>query len=64
MEMTMTVGSASARKNAGSGGSLRMAVRDVRRDKKLDAELFRIPPAGYKRLDRNPYFKDAAGSTP
>jgi hypothetical protein len=41
-------------------GSLHMVVTEVKKEPKLDSELFRIPPAGYRRLEKNPYF--AAGA--
>jgi hypothetical protein len=37
-----------------------MAVTEVSRPSRLDSELFRIPPAGYRRTDKNVYF--AAGA--
>lgn len=37
-------------------GSFHMLVTEVKVEKKLDSELFRIPPAGYKRIEKNPYF--------
>ena len=37
-----------------------MVVTDVRRDPRLDSEMFRIPPAGYRRIEKSPYF--AAGA--
>ena len=41
-------------------GSLHMAVTEAKKEPKLDGELFRIPPAGYRRIEKNPYF--AAGA--
>ena len=41
-------------------GSLHMEVTEVRREPRLDAELFRIPPAGYRRTDKNVYFATGA----
>jgi hypothetical protein len=41
-------------------GSLHMEVTEVRREPRLDAELFRIPPAGYHRTDKNVYFATGA----
>jgi hypothetical protein len=63
VEMTMTVSAGAADRKA-AGGTLRMSVRDIRREKKLDAELFRLPPAGYRQLERSPYFKAAALPAP
>lgn len=44
-------------------GSLHMVVTEVKRDKTLDPELFRIPPAGYRKIEKNPYFKEGALSS-
>jgi hypothetical protein len=63
MEMTLTVQPPpSAKRATVSAGTVHIAVSDLRVDKKMDAELLRIPPAGYRRLDRNPYFKNAAAT--
>ena len=43
-------------------GSLHATVTDLRKDAKLDAGLLRIPPAGYRRVDRLPFF--GAGAKP
>ena len=53
MAMSITQGSGAKVRTA---GTLRMAVSGLRRDKKLSEALFRMPPAGFKKLDRNPYF--------
>jgi hypothetical protein len=37
-----------------------MVVTEAARAPRLDTELFRIPPAGYRRTDKNVYF--AAGA--
>jgi hypothetical protein len=37
-------------------GSVHAVVTDLKKDDKLRADLFRIPPAGYRRVDRLPYF--------
>lgn len=41
-------------------GSLHAAVTELKKEPKLDATLFRIPPAGYRRVDRLPFFGAAA----
>jgi hypothetical protein len=41
-------------------GSLHATVTDLKKEPKLDATLFRIPPAGYRRVDRLPFFGAAA----
>jgi hypothetical protein len=45
-------------------GSVQMVVTTVKQDKELDIELFRIPPVGYRRLDRAPYFAPGAQANP
>jgi hypothetical protein len=45
-------------------GSLKMVVTEVRQDKALDTALFRIPPAGYRKIDRAPYFAPGAQAAP
>jgi hypothetical protein len=37
-----------------------MAVTEAARAARLDTELFRIPPAGYRRTDKNVYFATGA----
>jgi hypothetical protein len=37
-----------------------MVVTEVRKDSRLDSEMFRIPPAGYRRIDKSPYFTAGA----
>jgi hypothetical protein len=37
--------------------AIHMAVTEARKDKKLDVELFRIPPAGYQKTERLPVRK-------
>jgi hypothetical protein len=65
LEMTMVIaGPAAGRKTSSTGGTVHMSVGELRVEKRLDPELFRIPPAGYKRLDRNPYFKNAPAIAP
>jgi hypothetical protein len=44
-------------------GSFEMKVVSASIDKRLDSTLFAIPPAGYKKSDRNQYFKDGAVSS-
>ncbi len=40
-------------------GSFHLQVSDVKLEKKLDAALFTIPPPGYRKLEKNPYFAAA-----
>ena len=40
-------------------GSLHATVTELKKEEKLDAGLFRIPPAGYRRVDRLPFFSAA-----
>jgi hypothetical protein len=37
-------------------GSLHATVSELKKEPKLEAGLFRIPPAGYRRVDRLPFF--------
>ena len=55
MDLSMTITQGRGPK-ARAVGALRMSVASIRREKRLDSELFRIPPSGYKKLERNPYF--------
>lgn len=65
MEVRLVATQGTGRKGAAAGGSLRVEVTEVRKERALDSELFRIPPAGYRRVEKSPYFKDgAAASTP
>jgi len=59
MEINMVVTQGTGRKS-GAPGSLHMAVTEVGRASRLDTELFRIPPAGYRRTDKNVYFATGA----
>jgi hypothetical protein len=60
MEVNMVVTQGTGKKS-GAPGSLHMAVTEAGRASRLDAEMFRIPPAGYRRTDKNVYFA-AAGA--
>jgi hypothetical protein len=40
-------------------GSFHLLVSDVKVEKKLDAAIFTIPPPGYRKLEKNPYFAAA-----
>jgi hypothetical protein len=61
MEVNLVVTQGTGKKSAGPApGSLHMVVTEVRKDSRLDSEMFRIPPAGYRRIEKSPYF--AAGA--
>jgi hypothetical protein len=61
MSVDFVVTQGAARKGAAPGpGSLHMEVTEVRREPRLEADLFRIPPAGYHRTDKNVYFATGA----
>ena len=61
MEVNVVVTQGSGRKSGQAApGSLHMVVTEVRREPRLDAELFRIPPAGYRRIEKSPYFTAGA----
>jgi hypothetical protein len=55
MELSMSITQGSGPRSR-PAGALRMSIASIRKEKRLNAEIFRIPPAGYKKLDRNPYF--------
>ena len=65
LEVKFVVTQAGAGPKAGTvqPGSLHAIVTDLRKEAKLSAALFRIPPAGYRRVERLPYF-GAVGKTP
>jgi hypothetical protein len=58
MEVNMVVTQGTGKKS-GAPGTLHMAVTEVGRASRLDAALFSIPPAGYRRTDKNVYFATA-----
>jgi hypothetical protein len=61
MEVNLIVTQGTGRKSAAvQPGSLHAQVLEVRKEKELDSELLRIPPAGYRRVEKSPYFKDGA----
>ena len=45
-------------------GSFEMKVTDLKKEKDLDSELFRIPPAGYAQTGKSPIKGAAAGVAP
>jgi hypothetical protein len=60
LEVRFVIKPKDAKKDAApQPGSFRMSVSEVKTDKRLPAELFDIPPKGFKRLDKNPYFAGA-----
>lgn len=61
MEIRFEVRQLNAKKGTPpQSGSFHYLVSDVKQEPKLEAALFTLPPPGYKRLDRNPYFAAAA----
>lgn len=54
MEMSLDVISGTGGK-AAPAAALRLRVSGVKKEKALDSELFRIPPAGYARVERSPF---------
>lgn len=58
LEVKMVVTQEGPGKKAGTAqpGSLHAVVTELKKEPKLDASLFRIPPAGYRRVDRLPVF--------
>ena len=53
-----------ARATAVQPGSFEMKVTELKQEKDLDSELFRIPPAGYKETGKSPIKGAAAGVAP
>lgn len=66
MEVRMVVTQAGSGKKAGAAqpGSVHATVTEFRKEAKLDSGLFRIPPEGYTRVERLPYFAAAALPVP
>lgn len=61
MEVSLVVTPAEGAGKKGAAvqpGSLHFLVTEVKVDKKLDAAVLQIPPAGYRKLGRSPFFKD------
>ena len=59
MELTLVVTQGEGTKKGPTvqPGSLHMLVTEAKEDKKLDPELFKIPPTGYQRIDKSPFFE-------
>lgn len=65
LEVKVVVTQGSGKKGATpQPGSLELKVTEIRKDPKLDSELFRIPPANYRRVDRLPYFAPGMQAAP
>jgi hypothetical protein len=64
LEVNMVVKQAGTGPRAGTvqPGSVHALVTDLKKEDKLSAALFRIPPAGYRRVERMPFF--GAGARP
>jgi hypothetical protein len=58
-EVRFVVTQATAKTGAPQAGSFHSVVTEFRKEPKLEGALFQIPPEGYRKLERNPYF--AAG---
>jgi hypothetical protein len=57
-EIKFVVSQAGAKPGSGpQAGSFHSLVTELRKERKLDGTLFQIPPAGYRRVERSPYFK-------
>jgi hypothetical protein len=57
MEVSFVVTQAGAKKQtAPQPGSFQMRVTELRKEPKLEGTLFQIPPDGYRKLERSPYF--------
>jgi hypothetical protein len=58
-EVKFVVTQAGAKTAAPQAGSFHSVVTEFRKEKKLEGAMFQIPPADYRRLERNPYFAAA-----
>lgn len=56
VRMVVTQDGKGPRAGTAQPGSLRAIVTDLKKEPKLESALFRIPPAGYRRVDRLPFF--------
>ncbi len=60
LEVRFVISQKGAKKGAPpQPGSFHMLVSEVKLEKKLETSLFNVPPKGYRRLERNPYFAGA-----
>jgi hypothetical protein len=58
MDVSFVVTQAGAKKaTAPQPGSFHLRVTELRKERALEGTLFQIPPDGYRRLERTPYFK-------
>jgi hypothetical protein len=58
-EVRFVVTQAGAKTAAPQAGSFHSVVTEFRKEKKLEGSMFQIPPEGYRKLERNPYFAAA-----
>jgi hypothetical protein len=56
VKMVVTQDGKGPRAGTAQPGSLRAIVTELKKEPKLESALFRIPPAGYRRVDRMPFF--------
>jgi hypothetical protein len=56
VKMVVTQEGAGPRARTAQPGSVHAVVTELTKEPKLDSSLFRIPPAGYRRVDRLPFF--------
>ena len=56
VRMVVTQDGKGPRAGTAQPGSLRATVTELKKEPKLESALFRIPPAGYRRVDRLPFF--------
>jgi len=54
MELSMSIAQGSGSK-ATPAGVLKISLSDIHVEKHLESELFRIPPSGYKKVERSPF---------
>ena len=60
VKMTVTAAGSGRRASTAQPGSLHALVTELEKQEEIEAALLRIPPAGYRRVDRLPYFGAAA----
>jgi hypothetical protein len=61
LEVTVVATQGTGKKAAlPQGGALHMVVTEVKQEPRLESELFRIPPKGFKRVEKSPYFTAGA----
>ena len=55
LKLVVTQGAGTKKGPTVQPGSFHMLVTEARAEKRLDPDLFKIPPPGFKRVDKNPF---------